>query len=108
MAPASPPPSSPPPCSVQLRVAGQTCASAGLESIMVADECVAAIKANAETFNNAIDPQRDFNYDYFGFKTLERSYLLKVNKKIVERPQYMLMRVAIGIHKNDIEAALER
>lgn len=66
------------------------------------------IKANAETLNNAIDPQRDFNYDYFGFKTLERSYLLKVNKKIVERPQYMLMRVAIGIHKTDIEAALER
>jgi len=65
------------------------------------------IKDNADTLNKAIDETRDFNYDYFGFKTLERSYLLKVNKKIVERPQYMLMRVAIGIHKTDIPAAIE-
>ena len=65
------------------------------------------IKENADTLNKAIVESRDFNYDYFGFKTLERSYLLKVNKKIVERPQYMLMRVAIGIHKNDIPAAIE-
>ncbi|HBK84022.1 MAG TPA: ribonucleoside-diphosphate reductase subunit alpha, partial [Flavobacterium sp.] len=50
---------------------------------------------------------RDFNYDYFGFKTLERSYLLKINGKIVERPQHMLMRVSVGIHLNDIDAVLE-
>jgi len=65
------------------------------------------IKANAETLNKAIDTQRDFSYDYFGFKTLERSYLLKVNKKIVERPQYMLMRVAVGIHKDDITSVIQ-
>jgi ribonucleoside-diphosphate reductase subunit M1 len=50
---------------------------------------------------------RDFDYDYFGFKTLERSYLLKVNGRVVERPQHMLMRVAVGIHKSDIEAVLK-
>ncbi len=50
---------------------------------------------------------RDYEYDYFGFKTLERSYLLKVNGKIVERPQHMLMRVALGIHGEDIDKAIE-
>lgn len=47
------------------------------------------------------------SYNYFGFKTLERSYLLKINGKVVERPQHMLMRVAIGIHKEDVQAAIE-
>lgn len=51
--------------------------------------------------------KRDYDYDYFGFKTLERSYLLKVNGKIVERPQHMLLRVAVGIHKKDIDSAIE-
>ena len=46
-------------------------------------------------------------YDYFGFKTLERSYLLKVDGAVIERPQHMIMRVAIGIHKEDIELAIE-
>lgn len=50
---------------------------------------------------------RDFSYSFFGFKTLERSYLLKMDGKTVERPQHMLMRVAIGIHGEDIEAAIE-
>ena len=49
---------------------------------------------------------RDFDYDFFGFKTLERSYLLKVQGKVVERPQHMLMRVAVGIHKDDIDSAI--
>jgi ribonucleotide reductase alpha subunit len=49
---------------------------------------------------------RDFNYTYFGFKTLERSYLLRINEKIVERPQHMLMRVAVGIHMKDIQSAI--
>jgi ribonucleoside-diphosphate reductase subunit M1 len=50
---------------------------------------------------------RDFDYDYFGFKTLERSYLLKLGGKVVERPQQKLMRVSVGIHKDDIESAIK-
>jgi len=67
---------------------------------------------NAVTFQNAarLDSEiiydRDFDYDYFGFKTLERSYLLKLGGKVVERPQHMLMRVSVGIHKEDIESAI--
>ena len=64
------------------------------------------IQNNWEVLDKVIDFSRDFNYDYFGFKTLERSYLLKVDGKIVERPQHMLMRVAVGIHREDIESAL--
>ena len=55
----------------------------------------------------AIDYKRDWDYDYFGFKTIERAYLLKVHDKIVERPQTMLMRVSVGIHKNNITDAIE-
>lgn len=51
--------------------------------------------------------ERDFEYDYFGFKTLERSYLLRINGQVVERPQHMLMRVAVGIHGEDIDAVKE-
>jgi ribonucleotide reductase alpha subunit len=58
-------------------------------------------------FDSKINYERDYFYDYFGFKTLEKSYLLRIDGKIVERPQHMLMRVAIGIHKEDIEGALE-
>ncbi|XP_012234261.2 ribonucleoside-diphosphate reductase large subunit [Linepithema humile] len=65
------------------------------------------IKNNAEKLDSAIIYDRDFNYNYIGFKTLERSYLLKINGTIVERPQHMLMRVAVGIHENDIEKAIE-
>lgn len=65
------------------------------------------IMDNAEQLNSAIIYDRDFGYNYFGFKTLERSYLLKVNGKIVERPQHMLMRVSVGIHGEDIDAAIE-
>ena len=54
-----------------------------------------------------MDYRRDFDYDYFGFKTLERSYLLRANGRIVERPQHMLMRVAVGIHKTDVARAIE-
>lgn len=61
---------------------------------------------NKELLNSAMIYDRDFNYDYFGFKTLERAYLQSVNKKIVERPQHMIMRVALGIHGKDIESAL--
>lgn len=60
-----------------------------------------------QRLNSAIIYDRDFNYQYFGFKTLERSYLLKVNGKVAERPQHMLMRVAVGIHGANLEAAIE-
>ena len=59
-----------------------------------------------QSFLNALH-DRDFGYSFFGFKTLERSYLLKLNGKIAERPQHMLMRVSIGIHGEDIDAAIE-
>lgn len=65
------------------------------------------VMKNSERLNSAIVYDRDFGYNYFGFKTLERSYLLKMNGKIAERPQHMLMRVAVGIHGEDIDAAIE-
>lgn len=73
---------------------------------LLADDVYNIIKENAEKLDSTIIYNRDFNYDYFGFKTLERSYLLKLNGQIVERPQHMLMRVSIGIHKNDIDEAI--
>ncbi|MEZ4839298.1 ribonucleoside-diphosphate reductase subunit alpha [Flavobacterium sp.] len=79
----------------------------GQKSPLISEEVYNAIMANAETLDSMIIYNRDFNYDYFGFKTLERSYLLKINGKIVERPQHMLMRVSVGIHLNDIEAVKE-
>lgn len=78
----------------------------GLDSPLIADDVYEIIEKNAEILDSAIIYDRDFSYDYFGFKTLERSYLLRINGKIVERPQHMLMRVAIGIHKEDIEEAI--
>lgn len=79
----------------------------GKKSPLLADDVYEVIMANAEKLDSTIIYNRDFNYDYFGFKTLERSYLLKINGKIVERPQHMLMRVSVGIHLNDIDAAIE-
>jgi len=64
------------------------------------------IRENAKKLDNAIDYNRDYNYDFFGYKTLERSYLMKLDGKIVERPQHMLMRVSVGIHMEDIDAAI--
>jgi len=74
---------------------------------LISDELRAIITENAERLNAAIVYDRDFEYDYFGFKTLERSYLLKMHGQVVERPQQMLMRVALGIHLRDIDAAIE-
>jgi ribonucleoside-diphosphate reductase alpha chain len=74
---------------------------------LLSEEVHKVIQENAEFLNSHIIYNRDFNYDYFGFKTLERSYLLKINGKIVERPQHMLMRVAVGIHLNDLDAVIE-
>ncbi|MEY2997017.1 MAG: hypothetical protein RIQ82_396, partial [Bacteroidota bacterium] len=79
----------------------------GKKAPLLSDEVYQVIKDNAEMLDSAIIYNRDFNYDYFGFKTLERSYLLKLNGQIVERPQHMLMRVSVGIHLNDLAAAKE-
>jgi len=76
------------------------------ESPLLSDEVYEVIKENASFLDSHIIYTRDFNYDYFGFKTLERSYLLRINGKIVERPQHMLMRVAVGIHLSDLEAVI--
>ena len=74
---------------------------------LLADNVYKIIKDNEELLDSTIIYNRDFGYDYFGFKTLERSYLLKINGQIVERPQHMLMRVSVGIHLDDLDAAIE-
>ena len=79
----------------------------GEKAGLIAKDVYEIIQANAEILDSSIIYDRDFGYDYFGFKTLERSYLLKMNGKIAERPQQMLMRVSVGIHKEDINAAVE-
>jgi ribonucleoside-diphosphate reductase alpha chain len=79
----------------------------GKKAPLIADDVYEIIQANAEYLDSQLIYDRDFSYDYFGFKTLERSYLLRMHGKIVERPQQMLMRVSIGIHKDDLEGALE-
>jgi len=79
----------------------------GKKAPLLADDVYKIILEHAEHLDSTIIYDRDFGYDYFGFKTLERSYLLKVDGEVVERPQHMLMRVAIGIHKDDIDAAIE-
>lgn len=79
----------------------------GEHAPLLADEVHALIQKNAELLDSAIIYDRDFQYDYFGFKTLERGYLLKLNGKVAERPQHMLMRVAVGIHGADLESAIQ-
>ena len=79
----------------------------GKKAPLLSDEVYKVVSENADILDSTIIYNRDFGYDYFGFKTLERSYLLKINGKIAERPQHMLMRVAVGIHLNDLEAVKE-
>ena len=79
----------------------------GENASLIAKEVYESVRKNAALLDSSIIYDRDYNYDYFGFKTLEKSYLLKLDNKIVERPQHMLMRVAIGIHYNDVDAAIE-
>jgi len=79
----------------------------GKKAPLLSDEVHKVISENADKLDSTIIYNRDFGYDYFGFKTLERSYLLKLNGKIAERPQHMLMRVSIGIHLDDLDAAIE-
>ena len=74
---------------------------------LLADDVFNIIQEHKETLDSSIIYDRDFRYDYFGFKTLTRSYLMKLNGKIAERPQQMLMRVALGIHKSDIAGAIK-
>jgi len=79
----------------------------GRRASLIADDVWGFIRENADRLDAAIDYKRDLDYDYFGFKTLEKSYLLRVQKKIVERPQHLLMRAACGIHCGDVDAAIE-
>ena len=74
---------------------------------LLAEDVFNIIQEHKETLDSSIIYDRDFRYDYFGFKTLTRSYLMKLNGKIAERPQQMLMRVALGIHKSDVESAIK-
>ena len=79
----------------------------GREAPLVSDKIVELVKNNREKIQNALKYDRDLNYDYFGFKTLEKSYLLRVDGEVFERPQHLLMRVALGIHQEDIDSAIE-
>jgi ribonucleoside-diphosphate reductase alpha chain len=79
----------------------------GGNASLIASDVYGVVKNHAAKLDEAIVYERDFDYDYFGFKTLEKSYLIKLDGKVVERPQHMLMRVAVGIHKEDVDAAIE-
>jgi ribonucleoside-diphosphate reductase alpha chain len=79
----------------------------GERASLIAEDVYEIIVANSELLDSTIIYDRDYNFDYFGFKTLEKSYLLKIDGKIAERPQHMYMRVAVGIHKDDINAVIE-
>ncbi|MAP01206.1 MAG: ribonucleoside-diphosphate reductase subunit alpha [Flavobacteriales bacterium] len=79
----------------------------GEKAPLISDEVYEIVMKNADLLDSNIIYDRDFRYDYFGFKTLERSYLLKMNGEVAERPQQMIMRVAVGIHKDDLDAVIE-
>jgi ribonucleoside-diphosphate reductase alpha chain len=79
----------------------------GKKAPLIADDVHEIIQNNAQELDSTIIYDRDFGYDYFGFKTLERSYLLKLHGTVAERPQHMIMRVAVGIHKDDIASVIE-
>lgn len=79
----------------------------GLKAPAISAEIAAIVQKNADRLDNAINFERDFDYTYFGFKTLEKSYLLRICGKTAERPQHLLMRAAVGIHGEDIDSAIE-
>ena len=79
----------------------------GQNASLIAEDVHKIIQENSDLLDSTIIYDRDFGYDFFGFKTLERSYLLKMNGEIVERPQHMIMRVAVGIHKEDIDSVIK-
>jgi ribonucleoside-diphosphate reductase alpha chain len=78
----------------------------GQSAALLSEEVYQIVVNNRDTLDSSIIYDRDFRYDYFGFKTLTRSYLMKLEGKIAERPQHMLMRVSLGIHKDDIKSAI--
>ena len=77
------------------------------EGEFISEEIWTIVKNNISQLEPAIDYRRDYLFDFFGFRTLEKMYLTKINDKIAERPQHMLMRVSLGIHGDDIERAIE-
>jgi len=79
----------------------------GQKAGLISDETIDVIRNHADQLDSAIIYDRDYSFDYFGFKTLERSYLLRMNGQVVERPQHMLMRASVGIHGVDIVSAIE-
>tara|TARA_B100000963_G_scaffold361087_1_gene394776 strand:+ start:467 stop:2860 length:2394 start_codon:yes stop_codon:yes gene_type:complete len=79
----------------------------GENASLIAEDVWEIIQKNAELLDSSILYDRDFSYDFFGFKTLERSYLLRIDGEIAERPQQMLMRVAVGMHKDDMDSVIE-
>ena len=79
----------------------------GQWSPLISDDVIKCIRENVDRFDSAIDYEKDLEYDVFGYKTMEKSYLSRINGEVVERPQQMLMRVSIGIHYPDVDAALE-
>lgn len=79
----------------------------GLNASLIAEDVYEVVKTHAFTLDNAVNDKADYGYDYFGVKTLEKSYLLRKHGKIMERPQYLLMRVAVGVHKHNIDKVLE-
>jgi ribonucleoside-diphosphate reductase alpha chain len=81
--------------------------ASGKKLPLIADDVMQIIEEHADLLDSTIIYDRDFAFDYFGFKTLEKSYLLRINGKVAERPQQMYMRVAVGIHKNDIDSVIK-
>jgi len=79
----------------------------GKNASLIAEDVMEVINEHTDLLDSTIIYDRDFGYDYFGFKTLEKSYLLRLHGKVVERPQHMIMRVAVGIHKKDIDSVIE-
>src|SRR6056297_2667819 len=79
----------------------------GKKAGLISDDTIAVIRANKDILDSSIVYSRDDAFDYFGFKTLEKSYLLRMDGKVVERPQHMIMRAAVGIHGDDIDSAIE-
>jgi len=86
---------------------GYTHATTGKKLPLLADDVMDIINEHAEILDSNIIYDRDFGFDYFGFKTLEKSYLLRLDGKVAERPQHMYMRVAVGIHKDDIDSVIK-
>lgn len=74
---------------------------------LITKEFLDLVTRHAEKIDSYIDYQRDFDFNYFGFKTLEQNYLMQVGGKVIERPQHMMMRVALAIHGDDLEAAFK-